>query len=406
MTRLLPPALLAACVLGLGACDAADAVSPRVYHAARPGSLADAERRLAAGDAELAGVLDTLVREADKLLAVRPPSVTQKLRPAPSGDPHDYCSLAPYYWPDASQPDGLPYERRDGRRNPEADDERFTDRDRAGRLGSAVETLGLAWRFTGRKPYAAHAATLVRTWFIDVATRMSPHLRYAQAVRGSNEGRGAGIIEGRDLVTAIDAVALLDDASVLSTADRAAIDGWADAYLDWLLESEPGHRERAALNNHGSFFDTQVVQLALATGRRGLAVGVLEEAGRRRIAAQIEPDGSQPHELVRTKSLGYSAFNLEALCHLATLAEHVEIDLWHHETRDGRSIRRAIDFLVPFVPAPQRWPHQQISRMTPADFATILWRAGIVYRDPSYAALVHGFESDRDSFIRLTFVDD
>jgi hypothetical protein len=414
MRGLLPPAFLAACLLGLaacllglGACDAADEPLPeRVYHAARPGSLAEAQRRLAAGDAKLRGVLDTLVREADKLLAVRPPSVTQKRRPAPGGDPHDYCSLAPYYWPDASTPDGLPYVRRDGRRNPEADDERFTDRDRAGRLGSAVETLGLAWRFTGRKRYAEHAAAFVRTWFIDEASRMNPHLRYAQAVRGTNEGRGAGIIEGRDLVAAIDAVALIDDAGVLSTADRAAIDAWAGGYLDWLLESDPGHRERAAANNHGSFFDAQVVQLALMTGRRGLAVGVLEEAGPRRIAVQIEPDGSQPHELVRTKSLGYSAFNLEALCHLATLAEHVDVDLWRHETRDGRSIRRAIDFLVPYVPAPERWPHQQISRLAPDDFATILWRAGIVYRDPTYAALVDGFSSDRDGWIRLTFVED
>jgi hypothetical protein len=148
------------------------------------------------------------------------------------------------------------------------------------------------------------------------------------------------------------------------------------------------------------------VQLALVTGRRDLAVGVLEDAGPRRIAVQIEPDGSQPHELVRTKSLGYSAFNLQALCHLATLAEHAGIDLWHYETRDGRSLRRAIEFVVPYVSAPHRWPHEQIRRMEQADFATILWRAGIVYHDPSYAALVEGLTGAGDGRIRLTFVDE
>ena len=146
--------------------------------------------------------------------------------------------------------------------------------------------------------------------------------------------------------------------------------------------------------------------MALVIGRRDLAVGMLENAGPQRIAVQIEPDGSQPHELVRTKSLGYSAFNLQAVCHLATLAEHVGIDLWHYETRDGRSIRRAIDFLVPYVSEPHRWPHEQIRRMEPADFATILWRAGIVYRDPSYAALVKGFPNAGDGRVRLTFVDE
>jgi hypothetical protein len=409
MTRLWPLVLIPAISIasGLGSRSWADApAAARVYYAARPGSLDEAERRLAAGDPEICDAVNTLVTEADALLDVPPPTVTDKRLPAPSGDPHDYASLAPYYWPDRTARDGLPYIRRDGRRNPESDDRQFTDRGRAALLGSSMETLGLAWRFTGQKRYADRAAEFARTWFIAEATRMNPHLRYAQAVRGTNEGRGAGIIEGRDLVDAIDAVSLIDDADVLSTAERATIATWGGDYLDWLLESEPGHRERAADNNHGTFFDTQVVQLALATGRRDLAVGVLEEAGSRRIAVQIEPDGSQPHELVRTKSLGYSAFNLQALCHLATLAEHVDIDLWHHETRDGRSIRRAIDFLVPHVSAPHRWPHEQISRMQPADFATILWRAGIVYRAPSYTTLVQGLAGAGDGRIRLTFVDE
>jgi hypothetical protein len=404
--RSLPPLVLVA-VFGLVAPGVAeDPAATRVYHAARPGSLAEAKRRLAAGDPDIRAAVRTLVEEADNLLDVRPPTVTAKDQPAPSGDPHDYASLAPYYWPDRSTPDGLPYVRRDGRRNPEAADGRFTDRDRAGLLGSAMETLGLAWQFTGGERYAVKAASFARVWFVDEATRMNPHLRYAQAVRGTNEGRGAGVIEGRDMAKAIDAVALIADARILSTDEQATIASWANAYVDWLLESEPGHRERAAANNHGTFFDVQLVQLALATGRRDLAVGVLEEAGPRRIAPQIEPDGSQPHELVRTNSLGYSAFNLQALCRLATLAEHVDVDLWHYETPDGRSLRRAIDFLVPYVSAPHRWPHEQIKPLEQADFATILLRAGIVYRDPSYRALVAGVASDRDGWVRLTFVDE
>jgi len=378
----------------------------RAYHAARPGSLAKAKRRLAEGDLVLRAAVDTLIAAADDLLVAQPPAVTDKHEPAASGDPHDYASLAPYYWPDPDAPDGLPYVRRDGRRNPEADDARFTDRARANLLGEAVETLALAWHFTGRERYATQAAAFVRTWFVSGATRMNPHLRHAQAIRGTNDGRGAGILEGRDLVAALDAVALIDDSGALSADDRAAVDAWAAAYLDWLLESDHGRHERAAVNNHGSFFDCQVAQLALLTGRRDLAVSVLEDAGPRRIALQIEPDGSQPRELVRTKSLGYSRFNIEALCHLATLAEHAGIDLWHFETRDGRSIRRAIDFLMPYVTAPRRWPHEQISPLDQADFATILWRAGIVYREPRYAALVAGFASDEDGWIRLTFADD
>lgn len=149
----------------------------RVYHAARPGAVAEARQRLASGDARLRDALDTLAAEAD--------------------------------------------------------DARFTDRDRAGLLGSAAQTLGLAWRFTGHRRYAEQATRFVRAWFVDEATRM-----------------------------------------------------------------------------------------------------------------------------------------------------------------------------MPYATVPERWPHEQISRVDQADLATILWRAGIVYREPAYTALVDGFASDRDGWVRLTFVDE
>jgi hypothetical protein len=126
MRSLLPLVLVV--VLGLVSRGAAeDSATLRVYHAARPGSLAEAQRRLAAGDAEVRDAVNTLVKEADALLDVPPPTVTAKRLTAPSGDPHDYASLAPYYWPNRSAADGLPYIRRDGRRNPESDDQQFTE---------------------------------------------------------------------------------------------------------------------------------------------------------------------------------------------------------------------------------------------------------------------------------------
>jgi hypothetical protein len=44
--------------------------------------------------------------------------------------------------------------------------------------------LALAYRVTKEDRYAEHAGRLLRTWFLDEATRMNPHLRYAQAIPG------------------------------------------------------------------------------------------------------------------------------------------------------------------------------------------------------------------------------
>ncbi|MGI9176469.1 MAG: alginate lyase family protein [Pirellulales bacterium] len=400
-------AVAACCILDAAPSAAAErGVHATVYHAARAGSLEEAKRRIAAGDQTLEKVLERLVKTADGMLDETPPTVTAKSRPAPSGDRHDYTSLAPYFWPDPKKPNGLPYVRRDGERNPEAGDDASSDRGRLSRLGFSIETLALAWYFTGRREFADHAAAFARAWFVDPRTRMNPHLQFAQAVRGANEGRGEGILEGRYVADAIDAISLIADSGALTAEDRRAIDAWATSYIEWLTTSGHGRHEQAADNNHGTYYDVQLAQLALATGRRDVADTVLREAAARRIAVQIEPDGSQPRELKRTRSLGYSQFNLHGMCKLATLGEHVGVDLWQATTADGRSIRKAIDHLMPFVSAEgDPWPHPQIADVDPRSFATVLWRASVVYDDPRYAAEIRGFP-EQDERVKFLFVAD
>lgn len=42
------------------------------------------------------------------------------------------------------------------------------------------------------------------------------------------------------------------------------------------------------------------------------------------------------------------------------LGEKVGVDLWNYETRDGRSIRKALEFLQPFASGEKKWPYQQL----------------------------------------------
>ena len=129
----------------------------------------------------------TLLDDADSLLDVAPLSVTMKELKSPSGNKHDYVSLARYFHPNPETPDHLPYIEKDGVTNPEI---YKWDRGRLGQTANRVATLALAWHFSGDQRYAEKAAQLLRAWFIDKNTRMNPNLEYAQMIPGVNGGKG------------------------------------------------------------------------------------------------------------------------------------------------------------------------------------------------------------------------
>src|SRR5213079_1606843 len=247
----------------------------RVY-SLRAEALEQARQLLATGDTALRPAYERLVREADVALKAGPFSVTDKRRTPPSGDKHDYVSMAPYWWPDSTKPNGLPYVRRDGERNPEIRND--YDAPRLAAMTGAVTTLALAYYFTDDETYARRAALLLRTWFLDPATRMNPHLRYRQGIPGVTQGRAAGIIETRGLVGVVDALGMLEGSPSWTAADERGMAQWLSAYLGWLRSSAIGRQERGAHNNHGTWYDAQVAALALFTGDTALARSTLAAA--------------------------------------------------------------------------------------------------------------------------------
>jgi hypothetical protein len=128
-----------------------------------------------------------VLRAADAYLAEDPITITASRAPRSAGGLHDFFSEGDYWWPDPENPGG-PYIQRDGLSNPD----NFLDHRRyLMRVSLHVPTLAAAWKLTRDAGYAHHAARHLRGWFIDPATRMNPHLRYAQAIQRCGSGGGS-----------------------------------------------------------------------------------------------------------------------------------------------------------------------------------------------------------------------
>eukprot|EP00435_Cladocopium_sp_Y103_P031770 s1511_g8.t1 len=229
-------------------------------------------------------------------------------------------------------------------------------------MQKAVIPLCYAWFFTGREDYAEHAAKLLRTWFLDPTKKMNPHLTYAQGVPGQCDGRCFGIVDSAKLPELVDAAGLLMGSTCWSSDDHEGLVQWFSEFLEWLQTSKNGREEDNTKNNHATQYDVQVVSYALFVDKPEIARQVLQRVPKRRIDSQIRPDGSQPQEVSRENSWDYSCYNLKHFAQLAHLGRHVDVDLWAYE-KDGRSIKQAINYLLPYASGEGTWPHKQLATL-------------------------------------------
>ncbi len=342
--------------------------------------------RIRKGDPELAPAVERLRRDAGKVVNEPVVAVTQKAAdaPAPSGDAHDYVSFSTYYWPDESDPKA-PWIKKDGEFN-RAMIDRY-DHPRLRKMTARVTDGVLAWWFTGDRRFADAAILQLRAWFITGDTRMNPHLEYGQFVPNRNGGRGNahGIIDTRDLATMLSAVALLEREGILPATDRMALRDWFRAYLHWLTTSHLGLGEAKATNNHGIFYDQQMIAYALYVGDEALARSIVQRFARQRLAAQIEPDGSMPLELKRADGATYATFNLTAMAQVLVMSRACGEDLWAWQSVDGRSLRGAVNWFIPYLDG-KTWTSS--GTFTPRKLTESFWIVASVTGDQNLVARV------------------
>jgi hypothetical protein len=328
--------------------------------------LADIKRRLA-GDPTLSAALVMLRRAADPALTAGPWSVMDKTATPPSGSKHDYLSLARYYWPSASA-NGCPYVHKDGQTNPETSGNKYDHASRHAAV-DAIHDLSLTWYFTGDARYGQRAALVARTWFLDAATAMNPNVNFGEGVPCLRDGTDTGVLNWTEMMgPLLDGLAVLDSgAPGWTAADQTAMRAWLTAFLGWLRTAPLAKEEGSALNNHGTWYDAGVVTLMAYLGQSAAAKTLIMGSGLKRLGSQIKADGSQPEELARTNSWGYSNWNLEGFCLMAHVGRPLGVDLWTYVAPGGGSLVKATDYLLDgAVKGKSAWTHPQMIALEPS----------------------------------------
>ncbi|UHG92866.1 alginate lyase family protein [Spirosoma oryzicola] len=305
---------------------------------------------------ERSPVLSTLqpynLAEARWAMQQEPVTVTTQTSARSAGNQHDFFSEGDYWWPDSANPQG-PYIQRDGLTNP---DNFVAHRQAMIRFSRIVGALASAYVITRDETYVRQAFRHLNAWFVNPATRMNPSLLYAQAIKGRATGRGIGIIDTIHLMEVAQGVRVMAKAKSADKRSVAAIRRWFADYLTWLTTHPYGKDEMNAKNNHGTCWVMQVAAFARLTNNDTLLAFCRNRYKTVLLPEQMAADGSFPQELRRTKPYGYSLFNLDAMTTICQILSIPSDNLWHYQTPDGRTIRRGIDYLYPFVANKPSWP--------------------------------------------------
>jgi hypothetical protein len=219
--------------------------------------------------------------------------------------------------------------------------------------------LASAYKITGDEKYAKQALLHCNAWFVNEDTKMNPNLLYAQAIKGRVTGRGIGIIDTIHLMEVVQGLLAMQRSKTINETALSAIRLWFDQYLEWLTTHQYGKDEMNAENNHGTCWVMQVSSFARFTNNERLLAFCSDRFKKTLLPNQMANDGSFPREIRRTKPYGYSIFNLDAMATICQVLSTEKDNLWDYVTSDGKSIKKGIEFLHPYIKEKNKWPFQK-----------------------------------------------
>jgi hypothetical protein len=225
------------------------------------------------------------------------------------------------------------------------------------RFSRIIGALASAYTITHDKQYVIHAMKHLAAWFTDPETLMNPNLQFSQAIKGRATGRNYGIIDTIHLMEVAQGALVLEGAKGADAETLSGTKNWFADYLRWLTTHQYGIDEMNTKNNHSTCWVMQVASFARLTRNDSLLNVCRDRYQTILLPNQMGEDGSFPLEIKRTKPYGYSIFNLDAMVMVCEILSDKTHDLWTFTLSDGRSIRKGIGFLYPYVRDKSAWPY-------------------------------------------------
>ena len=273
-------------------------------------------------------------------------------------NPHYYCSVGIYWWPDSLQ--SGKYIWKDGIVNPES---KTYDLDRLKDMANRCQDLCMAFFYSEDERYYNAFIRQLRAWFIDRDTYMYPNLEYAQVIPGqrNNLGRDNGMIDAYNFNNLIESIRLVNSIKEIDQETAYALQSWFNDLADWAYTGRAEKALRKADNNIGTAYDVSLINMYLFAGNTKRAKKIADNFAERRICAQIREDGRQPAELIRTKAYGYSISNLSHIIDFCYLVRQWDNNYY---ARYSERLDKAFDYLQDYVDTPTSFPYQQITSWT------------------------------------------
>jgi hypothetical protein len=300
-------------------------------------------------------------------------------------------SAAPYWWPNPKTKDGLPWIRKDGKKNKEWM-KLFPDDVWAKEMPVQVYELALYYFYSGDEKYATKAVKFLHDWLINPDKKMNPNMNFGQAVYGKDDIRDNVLLETRVWTRIPDATLLLRASPSYTNVIDAGVKKWFTEYINWILTSRsgPANVSEKNKNNPATVGYSQLVVFSAFTGQDELAKKWINKTKNYLIPNQINLKGEQVNEITRTRALHYSTRNIWALFIIAQTAMYYDMnDVWTAQADKTKgSLKLAADFLFPYWVSPSNWPYKQIDEFNKEDSMEGLPLAYAGYKDPKYSGQI------------------